>query len=128
MKERENVRPESSLQLFCGDLLKRILRVLFRGIVHQDIKPAEFLHHSRDRSLAKLLVANVASNRQSTPPHVLHLFDRISGVLVLIQVKNRNVSALVREGNSHCLANAAITSRDERNAPGKFWLRRRYFR
>src|SRR5205814_817411 len=37
----EDVRPEGALELFVGDRFDRRLMLLERGVIHQDVEPAE---------------------------------------------------------------------------------------
>ena len=54
----KDVSPERSLELFPGDLLDRILQMLFVCVVHQDVDLADLFHGLSHRFLTEFLVAD----------------------------------------------------------------------
>jgi len=54
----KDVSPERSLELFLGDLLDRISRMLFVCVVHQDVDLADLFHGLSHRFLTEFLVAD----------------------------------------------------------------------
>lgn len=57
---REDIGAKRPLQLRGGDLLDPVLRVLFGGVVDEDVEPSEFPHGLLDRLPAPRGIADIA--------------------------------------------------------------------
>src|SRR4029453_362345 len=64
-EKRENIRPKRLLELARSNFLNRILQMLLRCIVDQDVDPAEPLLSLCDDLLTKFLIADIAINEQA---------------------------------------------------------------
>ena len=98
-EHRENVRAKSFLDLFLGDLLDRILRMLLSRVVHENVDLAELVDCLIDRFPAEFFVAIVAVDQQTFPAV---LFDETRGflrVFVFFEINHRRVRAFLGDGD-----------------------------
>ena len=96
-----------------GDLADVLLRMLFGGVVDQDVQTAQLLHRLRDHFLADALVADVARQQQAFPAFLFDLALRFLRVLVFVEVTDGNVRAFFCEENCDGAANAAVPAGDQ---------------
>src|SRR5262249_48317904 len=114
---REDVRLEGALELLRADPIDGLLRVLFARIVDEHIETAELSNCLLDGLPADRRVANVAAEEKKARPMLLDQLPRLLGVAVLVEVDPGHVRSLLREGNRHRAADAAIAAGDQGNAP-----------
>ena len=98
-----------------ADVGQALLRVLFRGVVHQHVELAKLLHRPLHQLLAEPLVADVARVREAAPAFRLDETLRLLRVAVLVQVGDRDVGAFAREQDGDCTPDAAIAAGDSRD-------------
>src|SRR5690606_19736711 len=107
----ERVQP-----LLVGDLLGSVHRLLRGDVVDQQIEPAQGLHGLLDHVRAVLGRAQVAWQQRALAPLGL---DQLGGplrVLVLLEIGDGDVGALLREGDRHGPADARVSAGDQRPA------------
>jgi hypothetical protein len=114
-KEREDVCPKRSLQLFLADLPDGILRVLFGRVVHENVELAEFLYSLVDRSSTKVRLAYVATNQQAFATLFFDLTPSFIRVLVFFEVNDCNVGAFLGERDGNRAANPAVAASNDRD-------------
>jgi hypothetical protein len=115
IKIGEDVRAERAFELFAGDLAEVVLRMLFGGVVDEDVQPAEFLHGVLDHVPAGRFPADIAGEREAL---AFFRFDEPLGfprVLVFVQVSDGDVRAFPREQHRDGAADAAVAAGDERD-------------
>src|SRR4029079_7757164 len=88
--------------------------VLLAGIVDENVEPAELVDRLADGSLAELLIANVACNRDRLAPLLLDNLPGPGGVVMFAQVKDGDVGAFTGEQRRDRPADAAIGPGDQR--------------
>src|SRR3954468_1146844 len=96
------------------DLLGRVDRRLRAGVVHEDVDPPELLDGLRDYSARLVLVLHVAAQRDRAPPLGLDEPGRVLRVVLLGQVGDRHVGALLRERRADGAADARGPAGHER--------------
>src|SRR5690606_117828 len=112
---REHVRPERLLELLVGDVLERVLVVLLGGVVDEHVEATELRDDLLDGLLAEPRVSDVALDQQRAPALGLDVALHLLGVLVLLEVEDRHVGALLREVDRHGAADAAVAAGDRRD-------------
>jgi hypothetical protein len=75
--------------------------LLERGVVDEDVEPAELLHRPLDSALAEARLADVAADDEAAPP--LALFD---------DARRGDVRPLAREQHRHRAADAGVAAGD----------------
>src|SRR3954463_5618946 len=75
---------------------------------------AQLVHRALHELLAEAFVAHVAGVRAAATPFLLDQPPGLRGVLVLVEVGNRDVGALAGVGDGHGPTDAAVPARDER--------------
>jgi hypothetical protein len=119
-KEREDISAKRSLQLSLGNFRYAFLRMLFGGVVYEDIDLPKFLHRPFYRRLTNFFSPDIAGNQQTFATHIFHQLFGFLRVFVFFQINDRDISAFFREKNRHRTANAAVAPRDNRDSIPKF--------
>ena len=114
-KHSENVGLERALQLVFGDVSKVLIMVLLAGIVDEDIEPSELIDCFLDRSLAELLISDIADDGDCPASLLLDDLLGLSSVFTLAQVQNSDVRALAGVQSCDRSTNAAIGAGDQRD-------------
>jgi hypothetical protein len=109
----KNVCAESPLQLRAGDQAQRLLRKLDSGIVDDDVETTKFGDRLCNHITAELLIADVARQEQTTPTGGLDEVLRFLGILVLIQVHDRNIGTFLGKHHRDRAPNPAVATRDD---------------
>src|SRR4029079_17460339 len=89
--------------------------VLLAGIVDENVEPAQLVDRLADGSLAELLVADVAGDRDRLAPLLLDNLPGPGGVVMFAQVKDGDVGAFTGEQRRDRSADAAVGAGDERH-------------
>jgi hypothetical protein len=77
-------------------------------------EPAERLDRARDGVLAEPLIADVARGDDAAAPLLLDQHAGRRGVLVLVEIDDRDVGALFRAADRDRAADAAVAAGDQR--------------
>ncbi len=101
--------------MLVGQVLELVDVLLERGVVDQDVEPAERLHGLRDRGLAEFRIGDVARQQDAAAPFVLDRALGFVGVLVLVEIGDRDVGAFAGEQHRDRAADAGIAAGDERH-------------
>src|SRR5688572_29214662 len=110
---REDVRAERARELLLGDLLDALLRMLFCRVVHEHVQPAELPHGALHHVPAERLVPHVAREEKAAPFVAGHHLSGLAGILVLVQVDDRDVRTFLRVHDGYGAADPAVPSRDD---------------
>jgi hypothetical protein len=92
-----------------------LVGMLLTGIVDQDVEPAELVDRLRHRAIAKRLVADVAGDRDCAPAFLADNLRGLGGIVMLAQIKNRDVRAFAREQGGDSATDAAVRASDQRD-------------
>jgi hypothetical protein len=92
---------------------------LERGVVDQDVDPAELADRPVHDFLAVLPLGQVAGHQDRRAPRLLDQGGGVLGVLVLGQVRDQHVGALAGERDGHRPADAGVGARDDRLLAGQ---------
>src|SRR5437588_12069629 len=90
-EHREDVRPESALELLRADVFDALLRMLLGGVVDEDVEFAELVRHLVDDFVAMLLVPDVAGDSNALALLGFDKPTRFLGILFLLEIRNRDV-------------------------------------
>lgn len=112
-----DVRLERALPLLGAELLRVIDRRLRSRVVHDDVQRAELFDGVGHDAAGLVLLLHVAPERDRAPALGLHELLGARGVVVLREVRDCHVSALLRERDADRTADARVASRHERDAP-----------
>ena len=119
VEQREDVRAERALELLGGDVLEALVGHLVGGVVDEDVDPAELGDRSLDDVAAIRLVGHVARQRDAGAFRILDEPQRrVRVVLLLGEVRDRDVGALARERQRYGSADAGVAAGDQR-APAR---------
>jgi hypothetical protein len=110
---REDVGAERPFELLCRDAADFLLWMLLARVVHQHVEPAESANGAVHRLAAEALVADVTRDEQATPALFLDRALRLLGILVLVQIDDRDVRTFLGEGDRHRFADPAVTAGDD---------------
>src|SRR5690606_21739327 len=113
VEHREHVGPERTLELLVAEVLEPVDDVLLGGVVDEDVEAAERFDGLRDRVVADRGRADVACDEERVPAFRLHLSSRTLRVIVLVEVDDGDVGALLREVHRDCAANTAVSATDQ---------------
>ena len=117
-ERRVEVGVEDPLDLVGRGLLEAVAVLLVRGVEHQHVEPAELVDDPLHELLALLLGAHVAGQLQRP---LLRLVDPgcgVGGILLLLgEVRDRDVGALAREGDRDRPPDAGVAAGDQRPHP-----------
>src|SRR5438067_3809202 len=97
IEHSEDIGLEGAPQLLLGDVSDVLVRMLFAGIVDEDIEPAELIDGFADRELTDLLVADVAGNRDRPAPFLVDDLLRLRGIVVLAKIEDSDIGTLAGE-------------------------------
>jgi hypothetical protein len=115
-----DVRPERLVPLGVVDLVERRLVLLVRGVVDEDVEPAELAHGALHRRGAERGVLDVAGDAQEAAPGALDVRAHLVGVgLLLGEVDDGHVGALAGVEHGHRAADPRVAAGDERGEPGE---------
>jgi hypothetical protein len=95
-----DIGPEGAIELLRGQVLDLLVRGLERGVVNQDIEPAELGYSALDQLGAMSFVANVARNSQRAPSCPLDPASRFLRVFVLVQIRDHDIGGLIHTYNA----------------------------
>src|SRR5690606_29157022 len=88
---------------------------LERGVVDEDVDPAELVDDPLHGIVAEGRVAHVARDGEAAPPLLLHRAPGLLGVLVLAEVEDGDVGSLTREEDEDRAADARVAAGDDRD-------------
>jgi hypothetical protein len=114
-----DVGSEGTVQLLFADVFQRRLLHLVRGVVDQDVQPAELLRRRVEELGARLPVAHVQPLDDALSSGGLYLPPRLLRVLVLLfrQVADGDVGALLGEADGHRPPDATVAAGDDGGQP-----------
>jgi hypothetical protein len=84
---------EGAVQLLLGDVFQRIRVFLKRGVVYQDIQPAQLPGGLLYGAPAKLGIGHIARNQDSPAALRFHRTQSLLGILMLIQVDDGDIGS-----------------------------------
>jgi len=114
-EHREEVRLERAQQLVLRDVDDFLVQVLFSGVVDQDVELAEPVDGLLDKRFGVRRISQIPPNEQRLAPFLRDRVRRFLGVLVLLEVGDRDVTALPREQHRNSPPDPAVTTGDDRN-------------
>src|SRR5688572_20420986 len=89
--------------------------MLLGRVVHKDVQRAEVVQRAGDCQLAEPLVADVARDRDTAAAVRFDEALRLSGVVVLVEVRDGNVGAFLGERDRDRATDPAVAPGDEGN-------------
>ena len=111
----EQIGPERARELILADLAEFLFRVLFGGVVDEDVELAEFADDPFDCARAELLRTDITCDGQAAAPLLLDEALRLSRIVSLVEVDDRNIRAFAREQDRDGAADAAVAAGDQRD-------------
>ncbi len=111
----EDIRFKGGEKLLSGDVQDAPADELDGVVVDENVQLAVAPHRPLDGGAAAGGVAQVAGQQQAPPPELLDMGLRLGGVLLLAEVGDRHVRALLREGVGDGAPDAAVAPGDERD-------------
>ena len=112
-----DVGAEGPVPFLRGDVLELVVGALERGVVDQDVEPAELGDGALDDAPAVSLVGDVAGNQHDAAAGLLDPARGLARVVLLLgQVGDHDVGALAGEGDGYRAADAGIAAGDDRGA------------
>lgn len=106
-----DIRFEGRVELLVRDVRDRVHRMLFRGVVDENVEPSEFARGIRDELPAEGLILQIAGDRNSLPTGGADQLDDLFGIrLFHWQIVDRHVSAFPSKGNCGSPPHAGIAS------------------
>src|SRR4029434_4221125 len=116
----KNVRPKRSLELVCRNFLNRLLQMLLRCVIDQDVDPAESLLSLCDDLLTKFLIADIAINEQAFASLLFYEPPGFFRIFVLLQIDDRYICAFFGKRDRNRATNAAVSTCDDRALTSQF--------
>ena len=101
--------------MLVGQLLQAVDVLLEGGVVDEDVELAEFVDGLLYRVLAEFGVGDIAGEENATAAFLLDSLLGLLGVLVLVEISERDVGALAREEHRDRPPDAGIAAGDERH-------------
>lgn len=95
----ETVRLEGAAELLFGDVLEAILGHLIRGVVNENVKPAQLLYRLPYSCSALIQEAHIALDNEAAPPTILQQLAGGLGIFIALVIHNRHVCPLHSEGD-----------------------------
>src|SRR4051812_43428786 len=112
VKVGENICAKRPFQLLGSNFEQRLLRMLLRRIVDENIKLAELFDRQRNGVGAKLRIAHVARDKHTASTYLFNSMFRGMRILMLVKVHNRDIGALAGKQKRDRSTNPAIASSD----------------
>src|SRR5205085_1699673 len=111
----EYVRPKRRFELLDGDVLDRLLLLLVRGVVHENVKPAERLDGFVDETLASVRALHIESLHDAAPPRLFDPALCLARVFFFFfgVVADSHVGTFAREGDRDGPADPAVAAGDD---------------
>ena len=106
----EHVGAKDAFGLAGRDGGQPLAGVLDRGIVDEDVEPAERLDGPTDGGPAEYLPPHIPRDPDSSPPMGFNESHGFPSVTVLVQVDDRDVGPLLRKRDRHGPADSAVPS------------------
>ena len=106
---------DGPVEMLVGQLLEAVDVLLEGGVVDEDVELAEFLDGLLDRVLAEFGVGDIAGEENAAAAFLLDSLLGLLGVLVLVEIGERDVGALAREEHRDRAADAGIAAGDQRH-------------
>src|SRR5205085_3126180 len=119
-KHGENVRPKCPFELALADLRDAFLRMLLRGIVYQDIDPAQFPLRSRHGRATKIFFPDIAGDQNALATLGFDQPLGLASVFVLIEINDADIGPLLRVQHRHGAPDPAVPARHEGDSVPQF--------
>jgi hypothetical protein len=117
IKIRKDVRAEGAIELVVGDAVDRVLLMLIRSVVDEDVQPTEGVDGLLNGLATELRIANVAREQETSPPFANHGGLRFLGVsLLLRQIDNGDIGTFACIEHCHGAPDSRIAAGNERHA------------
>ena len=114
-----DVHVERAGPLLVGQLLERPDRLLGGGVVDDDVEPAELVGGALDGATAVVAVGEVAGQAHAATAPGLDELLRVGRVVALGEIGQRDVGALLGEGDGHGAPDAGVAAGDQRLPAGQ---------
>src|SRR5262245_60771405 len=114
VKEAEDVGAERALDLRGLDLTNILGLVLLGDVVSPECRYARIYRVPCPRLTCRISPADVAGNQNRLASFTFHQFACLVGVLVFLEIDDRNLRALARHGARDGASDPAVSTRDER--------------
>src|SRR5918995_1794391 len=111
---RVDVGAERSVPLVVVDVGESVLRLLIGDVVHQDVESAELLDGASDHLTAMGGFAQVARKQDGPPAGLLDQLGRVAGIVILGEVRDRDVGPFLGEGDGDGPADARVPAGHQR--------------
>src|SRR5690606_20257970 len=112
-EEREDVDGERPAELLVADLAEVVDRGLGAVVEDEHVQPAEVADGVLDDLAAVPFLGHVAAERDAAAPGGLDEAGGTPGVVVLLQVGDRDIGALLRERDGGGAPDAGVAAGDE---------------
>ena len=106
--------------MLVGQLFEAVDVLLERGVVDEDVELAELLHRLLHRVLAEFRIGDIARQQNAAAAFLLDGPLGLLGVLVLVEIGDRDVGALARKEHGHRAADAGVAAGDQRDLVEQF--------
>src|SRR4029453_8284719 len=119
-EKRKNVRTKRSLKLFGRDFLDRIVQMLLRCIIDQNVDPTAPLLSLCDCLPAKCFITDIASNEQTVGSLFFYKPLSFFRVFVLLQIDDRYICAFFGKCDRDRATNSAVSASDDGDFTSQF--------
>ena len=111
---------ERPIERLVGNVEDRLLAALSRGVVDQNVQPAQFLHRLLDHRTTEGLIADVTGQRHCLASGVAdQRHDCLCIRLLVRQVTDGDIGAFAGKGDRCGTPDSRVSAGDQRLAPGE---------